>query len=70
MDSQHRFVRGAFTAEDQGHIGEFYGWSLGFHRYTYSQPVLLVFGSEVCIDYSGVVLDCFCWTVSNLAAEI
>ena len=70
MDSQHRFVGGAFPAENQGYIGEFYGWSSRFHCHTYSEPVLLVFGSEVCVDHGGIVLDCFGWTGRNLAAEI
>ena len=70
MNRKNRFIRGVVPPEDQGHIGEFNCWSLGFHRYTDSRSMLLVFGSEVCVDYSGIVLDCFGWTGRNLAAEI
>ena len=70
MNRKNRFIRGVVPPEDQGHIGEFNCWSLGFHRYTDPRSVLLMFGSEVCVDHGWIVLDFFGRTGRNLAAEI
>ena len=70
MNRKNRFIRGVVPPEDQGHIGAFNCWSLGFHRYTDSRSMLLVLGSEVCVDHGRIVLDFFGRTGRNLAAEI